>query len=162
MPDAKGPHVEPSLVVDDADGVAWDEEADIVVVGFGAAGASAALEGDARGCSVVIVDRFDGGGATAMSGGVVYAGNTVYQRQGGVDDSVADTDAYLQIELQGAASPATIRKYAEESAGILDWLAAHGVPFEGTPYAEKTILPPNGFNLYYAGNEKLASNVARE
>jgi 3-oxo-5alpha-steroid 4-dehydrogenase len=52
----------------------WDVEADVVVVGFGAAGACAALEAAAAGCSVVILDRFGGGGATALSGGVVYAG----------------------------------------------------------------------------------------
>ena len=52
----------------------WDIEADVVVVGFGAAGACAALEAAARGCDVVLLDRFSGGGATALSGGVIYAG----------------------------------------------------------------------------------------
>ena len=52
----------------------WDVEADVVVVGFGAAAACAALEAAAAGCSVLVLDRFGGGGATALSGGVVYAG----------------------------------------------------------------------------------------
>jgi succinate dehydrogenase/fumarate reductase flavoprotein subunit len=51
----------------------WDIQADVVVVGFGAAGACAALEAAAAGCDVVVLDRFAGGGATALSGGVIYA-----------------------------------------------------------------------------------------
>ena len=57
----------------------WDVEADVVVVGFGAAGACAALEAAAQDRSVVVLDRFAGGGATALSGGVVYAGGSRYQ-----------------------------------------------------------------------------------
>jgi glycine/D-amino acid oxidase-like deaminating enzyme len=59
----------------------WDVEADVVVVGFGAAGACAALEAAAAGCSVLILDRFGGGGATALSGGVVYAGGGTPQQR---------------------------------------------------------------------------------
>lgn len=64
----------PPLEVDDAAAVAWTEEADVVVVGWGAAGACAAIEARAQGASVIVVDRFEGGGASALSGGVVYAG----------------------------------------------------------------------------------------
>ncbi len=42
---------------------------DLIVVGLGAAGACAAIEAAAAGKSVLIVDRFAGGGATAISGG---------------------------------------------------------------------------------------------
>ena len=39
----------------------WDVEADVVVVGFGAAGACAALEAASAGGSVLVLDRFGGG-----------------------------------------------------------------------------------------------------
>ena len=52
----------------------WDIQADVVVVGFGAAGACAALEATAVGRDVVVLDRFAGGGATALSGGVIWTG----------------------------------------------------------------------------------------
>jgi 3-oxo-5alpha-steroid 4-dehydrogenase len=52
----------------------WDLGADVVVVGFGAAGACAALEAAAAGASVLVLDRFGGGGATALSGGVPHEG----------------------------------------------------------------------------------------
>lgn len=63
--------------------------ADVVIVGFGAAGACAAIEAADAGARVLILDRFSGGGASAVSGGVVYAGGgTAQQLDAGVDDSV--------------------------------------------------------------------------
>ncbi|MGT2510866.1 FAD-dependent oxidoreductase [Cupriavidus basilensis] len=66
--------VMPPLVVDIADTYAWHSHCDTVVVGFGAAGACAALEAAEAGLRVIVADRFDGGGASIRSGGVVYAG----------------------------------------------------------------------------------------
>ena len=40
---------EPPLVLTKTDGEAWDDEADVVVVGFGGAGACAALEANTNG-----------------------------------------------------------------------------------------------------------------
>ena len=54
--------------------ISWDREVDVLVVGFGGAGASAAIEAASEGVEVMAVDRFGGGGATAISGGVVYGG----------------------------------------------------------------------------------------
>ena len=59
----------------------WDAEADVVVIGFGAAGACAALEAAAAGGTALVLDRFGGGGTTALSGGVVYAGGGTPQQR---------------------------------------------------------------------------------
>ena len=139
----------------------WDIEADVVVVGFGAAGACAALEAAARGCDVVLLDRFSGGGATALSGGVIYAGGgTAWQRAAGVTDSAEAMFAYLSTEAGDAVSPATLREFCDGSADMLDWLAGHGVPFEGSLCPDKTSYPSNRHYLYYSGSELSASAVA--
>ena len=53
----------------------WDREADVVVVGFGAAGASAAIEARSAGGEVLVLERASGGGGTsANSTGEVYLG----------------------------------------------------------------------------------------
>src|SRR5215470_969430 len=99
----------------------WDVEAD-VVVGFGAAGACAALEAVAAGCSVLVLDRFGGGGATALSGGVVYAGGgTPQQRAAGVTDSPEAMFAYLQNEVGDVVPAATLREFCEGSTAMLAW-----------------------------------------
>ena len=132
----------------------WDLEADVVVVGFGAAGACAALEAAAAGSSVLLLDRFGGGGATALSGGVVYAGGgTPQQRAAGVDDSPETMHAYLRTEVGDAVPAATLRQFCDGSVAMLAWLEGHGVPFEGSLCPDKTSYPTNRHYLYYSGSE---------
>ena len=156
------PDVESTLVVDSADKVTWHDSADIVVVGFGAAGASAALEAheQAPDADVLLIDRFDGGGATAYSGGVVYAGDTRHQREAGFEDTVDEMYKYLKLEVGDAVSDETLRRFCENSNKNLDWLEQHGVPFGATLCKEKTSYPPNGKFLYFSGNEKVAKYMA--
>jgi 3-oxo-5alpha-steroid 4-dehydrogenase len=138
----------------------WDVQADVVVVGLGAAGACAALEAVASGADVVVLDRFGGGGATALSGGVVYAGGgTAQQRQAGVSDSPEAMLAYLSLEVGDAVSPATLRDFCQGSRAMLEWLEGHGVPFEGSLCPEKTSYPTNRYYLYYSGSEASERNV---
>jgi 3-oxo-5alpha-steroid 4-dehydrogenase len=128
--------------------------ADMVVVGFGAAGASAALEAAADRRSVIIVERFTGGGATALSGGVVYAGGgTAQQRAAGVTDTAGAMLGYLRTEVGDAAPDETLREFCDGSVAMLAWLEGHGVPFEGSLCPDKTSYPSNRHYLYYSGSE---------
>src|SRR5690349_13468468 len=99
------------------DNMDWDERADVVVVGFGAAGACTAIEAADAGADVLVLDRFGGGGASALSGGVVYAGGgTAYQRAAGVDDSPEAMYAYLATEVGDVVSAAPLRAFCRDSA----------------------------------------------
>jgi 3-oxo-5alpha-steroid 4-dehydrogenase len=139
----------------------WDIQADVVVVGFGAAGACAALEAAAAGRDVVVLDRFAGGGATALSGGVIYAGGgTSHQLAAGVRDSPEAMVSYLSLEVGDAVSPATLREFCRGSRDMLAWLEGHGVPFEGSLCPDKTSYPTNRHYLYYSGSELSARDVA--
>jgi 3-oxo-5alpha-steroid 4-dehydrogenase len=141
--------------------VHWDIEADVVVVGFGAAGACAALEAAAAGRSVVVLDRFAGGGATALSGGVVYAGGgTPQQRAAGVTDTADAMFGYLRTEVGDVVPPETLRQFCDDSVTMLAWLESHGVPFEGSLCPDKTSYPTNRHYLYYSGSETSARDVA--
>jgi 3-oxo-5alpha-steroid 4-dehydrogenase len=138
----------------------WDVEADVVVVGFGAAGACAALAAAAAGCSVLILDRFGGGGATALSGGVVYAGGgTPQQRAAGVTDTPGAMLGYLRTEVGDAVPETTLREFCDGSVAMLAWLEGHGVPFEGSLCPDKTSYPTNRHYLYYSGSELSAASA---
>lgn len=126
---------------------------DVLVVGFGGAGACAALEARATGADVLVLDRFDGGGATAISGGVVYAGDTGIQREAGVTDTVDDMVAYLAAEVGDVVSSETLRAFCEQSGPNLAWLQSHGVPFDASLCPVKTSYPTDDWFLYYSGNE---------
>jgi 3-oxo-5alpha-steroid 4-dehydrogenase len=139
----------------------WDIQADVVVVGFGAAGACAALEAAAAGRRVLVLDRFDGGGATALSGGVVYAGGgTPQQCAAGVGDSPEAMFRYLETEVGDVVPAGTLREFCDGSTVMLAWLESHGVPFEGSLCPDKTSYPTNRHYLYYSGSELSARDVA--
>ncbi|HEY1972317.1 MAG TPA: FAD-binding protein [Pseudonocardia sp.] len=128
--------------------------ADLVVVGFGAAGACAAIEAARAGARVVVLDRFGGGGASAISGGVVYAGGgTSVQRAAGVADTPEAMFEYLRREVAGVVSDATLRRFCAESPAMIDWLAELGVPFDPTACPYKTSYPSNKYYLYFSGSE---------
>jgi 3-oxo-5alpha-steroid 4-dehydrogenase len=101
-----------------------------------------------------------GGGATALSGGVIYAGGTKYQRESGFDDTPEEMFNYLAAE-GSAVSPETLRRFCETSNEDLEWLERHGVPHGSNAFTQKTTFPPDGYWLYYSGNEKLPSFAAR-
>jgi 3-oxo-5alpha-steroid 4-dehydrogenase len=150
-----------ALVLQTRDVQTWDVQADVVVVGFGAAGACAALEAARAGSEVVVLDRFCGGGATALSGGVVYAGGgTPQQHAAGVRDSPEAMFDYLTLEVGDAVSQATLREFCQGSPAMLAWLEACGVPFEGSLCPDKTSYPTNRHYLYYSGSELSAAGVA--
>lgn len=152
--------VQPALQVADADALRWDDHCDVLVIGWGAAGACAALEARANGADVLVADRFVGGGASARSGGVVYAGGgTRQQRAAGFADTPEAMFSYLRHETQGVVSDATLQRFCRDSAANLAWLEGHGVPYaHSMPAGGKTSYPPDGTFLYYSGNELVPSH----
>ncbi|MEZ5709804.1 MAG: FAD-binding protein [Blastomonas sp.] len=135
----------------------WLDSADVVIVGLGGAGVCAAIEALDAGASVIALDRFTGGGATRMSGGVVYAGGgTAQQREAGVDDDPANMYAYLKQEVGDAVREETLRHFCDTSTEMLDWLESHGVRFSGALSPIKTSYPADGCYLYHSGNEAQA------
>ena len=132
----------------------WDYQVDVAVLGFGGAGAAAAIEARDCGADVLAVDRFHGGGSTRISGGIYYAGGgTDIQRQAGVEDSPENMYRYLQLEVQDAVSEQTLREFCEQSPENFDWLVAQGIPFEASECPFKTSYPSNLYYFYYSGNE---------
>lgn len=135
-------------------GHVWDDEVDVVVVGFGGAGACAAIEADDCGSSVLVVERFSGGGATKASGGIVYAGGgTSHQKEAGYDDTPENMFNYLKLEVQDVVKDETLRTFCEQSPESIVWLEAHGVRFNSAVCPYKTCYPPEEYYLYYSGNE---------
>jgi 3-oxo-5alpha-steroid 4-dehydrogenase len=128
---------------------------DVIVVGFGAAGACAAIAAAEGGARVLVVDRALGGGASALSGGIVYAGaGTPYQEDAGYEDDADNMFAYLQMEVQGVVDDATLRRFCEQSVDRLAWLEKHGARFGSSLCEYKTSYPTDKHYLYFSGNEK--------
>jgi len=145
---------QPPLDIDGPDALAWNEEVDLVIVGFGGAGASTALEAKERGLEALIIERFNGGGATAISGGVVYSGGgTRIQKEAGIEDDAEEMYRYLEMEIGDAVSSETLRDFCETSADTYAWLEKHGVKFKASLCPNKTSYPLDRYCLYFSGNE---------
>jgi 3-oxo-5alpha-steroid 4-dehydrogenase len=132
-----------------------DFEYDVIVVGFGVAGVCAAIAAAESGTRVLAVDRGLGGGGSALSGGVVYAGGgTPYQKAAGHDEVAENMFNYLQQEVAGAVKDGTLRRFCDSSVEQLAWLEKHGAQFASSLCPYKTSYPTDRHYLYYSGNEK--------
>src|SRR5581483_1601179 len=91
----------------------WDMEADVVVVGAGCAGASAAIEAGRAGADVVVLERSGGpGGASAMSGGSLYlGGGTPIQKACGFEDTPDNMLAFVSAAAGPDADTAKVELY---------------------------------------------------
>jgi fumarate reductase flavoprotein subunit len=104
---------------------------DVIIVGGGGAGYAAALAAHECGASSLIVEAGKkAGGSSAMSGGVVYAAGTSVQRAAGIDgDTPAAMYEYYMTLCQWNLEPYLIRRLADESAPMVEWLISLGVEF---------------------------------
>jgi succinate dehydrogenase/fumarate reductase flavoprotein subunit len=116
-----------------------ERDADVVVIGYGGAGAAAAITAHDAGASVLIVEKTPaGGGATRISGGSVrtYADN-------------AKAIDYIHTLCEGATGRDVIRTFVEESAVNGSWIQGLGgtvVPSPATLIAGfPRMLPGSAF-----------------
>ncbi|HEY1972316.1 MAG TPA: 3-oxosteroid 1-dehydrogenase [Pseudonocardia sp.] len=100
-------------------------EPDVVVVGSGAAGLTAALTAAHRGLRVVLVDKASRfGGSTARSGGALWIPNNSVLRAAGVADSAERADEYLTALLGGSVSAPRRRALLEHGPAMLELVGA--------------------------------------
>ena len=134
---------------------AWDAESDVVVVGYGCAGASAAIAARQKDADVLVLERAGaGGGASAMAGGEIYmGGGTPIQKACGFDDTPQAMYDYLMAATGPAPNQAKIEVYADRSVEHFEWLVECGVPFKATFYGTPCWEPPTDDGLVYTGGE---------
>jgi len=133
----------------------WYKEVDVAVIGFGAAGASAAIEARHSGASVLVLEAASGcGGTTAMAGGLIYmGGGTPTQLACGFEDSKEDMFNYLMMASGPNADEAKVRLYVDDSLDHYQWLLEQGMEFKPEYYAKKSTNTPRDEGLIYSGNE---------
>lgn len=102
-------------------------DADVIVVGGGIAGIAAALEAEAQGARVIVVDMNSvPGGHAVKAGGFALVGTALQQQKG-----YADTPAIAERDLLAwgeTADPAWVGRYVRASGSeVGDWLTRLGV-----------------------------------
>jgi hypothetical protein len=116
----------------------WDREADVVVIGSGAAGFPAAIVAREAGASVIMVEAQNhvGGHAIVRGGNLPLGGGNRYQKKYGIADSpdlfFNDLTDWSVVETNGFPpyrynDREIIRAFADNSVPAFDFLLAHGV-----------------------------------
>jgi len=99
---------------------------DVVVMGSGAAGLTAALVAAKAGNSVAVLEKADHfGGTTAISGGGIWIPVSPQAKAEGVDDSIEVARDYVLGVVGNRAERALIDAYLKNGPEMIEWLAAN-------------------------------------
>jgi len=102
----------------------WDNDVDVVVLGSGGAGLTAALTAVTNGASVEVYEKAATvGGTTAVSGGIVWI--PAHQRSPGGELPVEDAMAYLRAQSLGLMDDELMETFVRTGAEMLDYVEAH-------------------------------------
>lgn len=117
------------MSVRSAEGVTFEYDVPLLIVGAGASGLVAALAAKDAGVDCVVLERdHTPSGSTALSSGMVPACGTQIQQAMGVDDSVQIMAADITNKARGLADPSMVDVLCRVSAPAIDWLTEdHGV-----------------------------------
>lgn len=126
-------------------------DTDILIIGAGAAGLTAALAAHETGASVTIIEKQNQlGGTAAISGGIIWVPGNHYMGAHGLSDSREDALAYFQSLDQGDIDEAVLAAFVDESPKALKFLAENDAAglsmLEGYPdyYLDRPGAKPEG------------------
>jgi len=142
----------------------WDYQADVVVIGAGAAGVPAAIAASQAGASVLIVEKnYDVGGRAIMSAGSPYfgAGNSAqiaYKITDSPDlffsDLTTPAGTYYTFCGTHYVDREMARVIADNMVSTWDWLLANGVQWTCTALPN---TPPSGPTTWTSGTPRTES-----
>ncbi|MBT3396349.1 MAG: FAD-binding protein, partial [Alphaproteobacteria bacterium] len=113
-------------------GPTWDREVDVIVIGAGASGLSAANAARDEGVEVMLVEHhFDIGGIAIMSGGDIrIGGGNRLQKEAGIEDSANQVFERWNDPIDGRYNDREmVRRFADENVATFNFLESHQVNF---------------------------------
>src|SRR5262245_22660726 len=100
-----------------------DHTVDVLVIGSGGGGMTAALAADASGLDTLVVEKSPQfGGSTALSGGGIWVPGAPSQRKAGYVPDPDDVFRYLKQITGGLVSDARLRQYVDTAPAMMDFL----------------------------------------
>lgn len=103
------------------------EDVDIVVVGAGGAGYSAALTAAGAGKNVVLLEKLGiTGGDTLLSGGAMAVPGNWFQKKEGIEDSVDQMIEDMLVGGDQKGDPELVKVICEGAEEAFDWLVCEG------------------------------------
>ncbi|WP_107706289.1 FAD-binding protein [Nocardioides allogilvus] len=100
--------------------MSWDDEFDVVIVGSGGGGMTAALTAHDLGISCVVLEKAKlYGGTTGISGGGIWVPNNPTLRRAGHDDSRESIRTYLDELIGERAEPKRLDAYVDHGPAAM-------------------------------------------
>ena len=110
---------------------AFDHTVDVLVVGSGGGGMTAALAADASGLDTLVVEKSPQfGGSTALSGGGIWVPGAPSQRRAGYVPDPDGVFEYLRQITGGLVSDARLRQYVDTAPEMMEFLEKLSAWFE--------------------------------
>ena len=104
----------------------FSAEYDLIVVGSGAGGMTAAVTAADQGLKVLVVEKADQyGGTSALSGGGIWIPNNHYFRAKGGNDSEELSWTYLKAAVGDRVDERRLRTYLKKAPEMIAWLEKH-------------------------------------
>jgi 3-oxosteroid 1-dehydrogenase len=101
----------------------WDHELDVVVLGTGGAGMTAALAAHEGGAKVALLEKSPlVGGTTAVSGGVVWVPNNHHLAETDIRDSRDEALVYVKRLADGRSDDTLIERFVDAAPEMLSWI----------------------------------------
>ena len=101
----------------------FDQMVDVLVIGSGGGGMTAALTAQAAGLDTLVVEKSAHfGGSTALSGGGIWVPGAPSQRREGYAPDPDETFAYLKRITEGLVSDARLRAYVDAAPLMMEFL----------------------------------------
>lgn len=141
---------------------------DIVIIGAGGAGMSAALEAKAKGLNPVILEKMPlAGGNTMKASSGMNASETKFQKEQGINDS---NDKFYEETLKGGHGTndkEMLRFFVDNSASAIDWLDSmdiklNNLTITGGMSEKRTHRPEDGSAVGKYLVDGLLKNVQEE
>ena len=100
----------------------WDDEVDLICLGSGISGCAAAIAAAEAGLKVTLLEKSPKlGGTTTWSLGIVWVGNSHLARANGVNDTAAETRAYLDYLGGGRNDPEVTQSFVDHAPEALQY-----------------------------------------
>ena len=103
-----------------------DYSFDVVVLGTGAAGLTAAIRASATGATVGLFEKADQiGGTAAWSGGMAWIPGNPHMAEAGASDSREDALTYLMSLSNGMIDESAVQAFVDRGPEVVQWLEAN-------------------------------------
>ncbi len=100
-----------------------EKETDVLVVGSGGGGMTAAITAKDAGCDSMVIEKAPVfGGSTAMSGGAIWAPCNHLMKSAGINDSPEEAFKYMQTITKGRVSDERLKAYIRSIPEMVKFL----------------------------------------